>query len=176
MRMSAYLDLQWQMRYHEAGSVNNEYVHILVCMSRNKMNQTRMANKSTKQSISHEIIYVGPPPKPVCFAWINFINSIIWNYEIKFQLVFKTFRKSDEVTKICMPKEKWRQNFIWMGFLKPKKNTKDGEIRWFEIILKQLEIAKLFGNKYGLEKLLTKLGFGKIMLLKSNEKKKWSND
>ena len=55
--------------------------------------------------------------------------------------------------------------------MKPKKNTKDGEIRRFEIILKQLEIAKLIGNKYGLEKLLTKLGFGKIMLLKSNKKK-----
>ena len=41
--------------------------------------------------------------------------------------------------------------------------------------MKQLEMEKSFGNKYGLEKLFTKLGFGKIMLLKSNEKK-WSND
>ena len=29
------------------------------------------------KSINHKITYVGPPPKPVYFAWINVIDSII---------------------------------------------------------------------------------------------------
>ena len=28
------------------------------------------------QSIDHKITYVGPPPKPVYFAWINITDSI----------------------------------------------------------------------------------------------------
>ena len=37
-----------------------------------------MAIKSNKQSINHkENTYVGPPPKPIHFAWINITDSII---------------------------------------------------------------------------------------------------
>ena len=125
MRMSAYLDLQWQMRYHEARSVNNEYVHVLIRMSRNWINQARMANKSTKWSISHEIIYVEPPPKPVYFAWINLINLIIWELRRLISCLFKTFWNSKELWKL----------------LAKRKNGSEFYLKWdFWVILKILKM------------------------------------
>ena len=36
-----------------------------------------MYDNQIKQSINHKITYVGPPPQPVYFAWINITYSII---------------------------------------------------------------------------------------------------
>ena len=55
------------MRNHETGLVSNEQ-DIIKRISRNRINQSYMANKLVKQSISREVTYVGPPPKPVYFC------------------------------------------------------------------------------------------------------------
>ena len=52
-------------RYHRMGLVNKH--RMTICISRNRANQTHMADKSTNQSINHEVKYVGPPPKPNLF-------------------------------------------------------------------------------------------------------------
>ena len=36
-----------------------------------------MYDNQIKQSINHKVTHVGPPPKPVYFAWINVTDSII---------------------------------------------------------------------------------------------------
>ena len=139
MRMSAYLGLQWQMRYHEAGSMNNEYVHILIRMSRNRINQTCMANKPTKRSISHEIIYVGPPPKPVYFAWINLINLIIWELRRLISCLFKTFWNSEELWKLLARRKNGSEFYLKSGFLRPKTlrmKFRRRELKSFEKYLK----------------------------------------
>ena len=56
------------MRYHETGLVSNEQ-DIIKRISNNRINQSYMANKSVKQSISREVTYVGPPPKPNSFLY-----------------------------------------------------------------------------------------------------------
>ena len=36
-----------------------------------------MCDNQINQSINHKITYVGPPPQPVYFAWVNVTDSII---------------------------------------------------------------------------------------------------
>ena len=67
------------------------------------------------QSIDHKIMYVGPPPKPVYFAWINSNNSITWNYEIKSMLILKRF-KIVKNSKVARRKEDGGQILLKMGF------------------------------------------------------------
>ena len=67
---------QTAMRYHKIGLVDKR--RLIMYISWNIADQSRMTNKSNKQSINHkEITYVGPPPKPDHFAWINITDSII---------------------------------------------------------------------------------------------------
>ena len=56
---------QAAMCYQKMGLVNKH--RMIMCISRNRVNQSRMANKSTNQSINHKITCVGPPPKPDLF-------------------------------------------------------------------------------------------------------------
>ena len=51
--------------YHRMGLVSKP--RMTICISRNRVNQTHMADKSTNQSINHEVKYVGPPLKPDLF-------------------------------------------------------------------------------------------------------------
>ena len=46
----------------------NKY-RMIICISRDRVNQSRVANKSTNQSINYEIKYVGLPPKPNSFLY-----------------------------------------------------------------------------------------------------------
>ena len=49
MRVDVYLDRERSMRYHKTGLVSNEQ-NIIKCISRNRINQSYMANKSINQS------------------------------------------------------------------------------------------------------------------------------
>ena len=142
--MSVYLDLQWQMHYHEAGSVNNEYVHILIRMSRSRIHQTRMANKSIKRSISHEIIYVGPTPKPIYFAWTKSVNSITRNYKIWFLRILEHLKKTKKSQKWLAGK-KMATKFYWKWDFGIKKNER-WKSRGVGIIWKD-ELKKIFTKR-----------------------------
>ena len=52
-------------------------LEIISCMSKSRTNQSCMIIKSNNQSINHKVTHVGPPPKPVHFAWLNATASII---------------------------------------------------------------------------------------------------
>ena len=82
---------------------------MFMCISRIRVNQSHIANESINQSINHEVPYVGPPPKPIYFAWTKSVNSITRNYKIWFLLILKQFKnKGDEN---CMPKGKMASTF-----------------------------------------------------------------
>ena len=42
-----------------------------------EQDESIMCDNQINQSINHKITYVGPPPKPVYFVWINVTDSII---------------------------------------------------------------------------------------------------
>ena len=63
------------MRYQERGLVHN--LGIITCMLESRVDQSRMIIKANNQSINHKVTYVGLPPKPIYFAWINITDSII---------------------------------------------------------------------------------------------------
>ena len=42
-----------------------------------EQNESIMCDNHINPSINHKITYVGPPPKPVYFVWINVTDSII---------------------------------------------------------------------------------------------------
>ena len=67
---------QSRMCYHETGLVSNEQ-DIIMRISRNRINQTSIVNKSINQSVSHKIKYVGPHQSPIYIARINLTNPII---------------------------------------------------------------------------------------------------
>ena len=70
----AYLGINRSMRYQERGLVHNwknNLMHVI------EQNESIMCDNQINQSINHKITYVGPPPKPVYFAWINITDSII---------------------------------------------------------------------------------------------------
>ena len=54
------------MRLTKKMELVNKY-RMIICISRNRVNQSCVANKSTNQSINYEIKYVGLPPKPNSF-------------------------------------------------------------------------------------------------------------
>ena len=77
------------------------------------------------QSIDHKITYVGPPPKPVYFAWINITDSItqeLWKvhsclckvkrnkrlFETRMEL--KIVREKTGFLKFILKLESWELN------------------------------------------------------------------
>ena len=85
-------DQQTATRYHKIGLANKH--RMITRISRNGVNQLHMTNESSNQSISHEITYVGPPPKPDCFCMdqiCKFHYSELQNLILYlFQNIFKT--------------------------------------------------------------------------------------
>ena len=89
-------------------------------MSQSKINQ---AWQSINQWKKHHWCWA-PTKAQFIFAWINSINSIIWNYKIKFMLILKHFKKIKENAKWCLSERKWLQIWLENGFLGPKKNLR----------------------------------------------------
>ena len=113
--------LSWNM-------VSEQWTYIIKRISRNRVNQSCMANKSIDQSIKHEVKYVGPPPKPVYFARINSINLITWELR---NLIWDSFLKRFKIWKIMKIacRREMAANFIKNRILEPKGNLrmKDGK-------------------------------------------------
>ena len=67
----------------------------------------------------------GPRQSPFIFAWINSINSIIWNYGIESMLILKHFKKTEELWKLLARKKDGIKILLEMGLLGDLKNSKD---------------------------------------------------
>ena len=59
---------------------------------------------------------VGPPPKPIYFAWTKSVNSMTRNYKIWFLRILKHLKKNKENSKVARQKEKGDQILLKMGF------------------------------------------------------------
>ena len=131
--------LSWNM-------VSEQWTYIIKRISRNRVNQSHVANEANNQLINLEISYVGPPPKPNSFSYelIPWI-SIIWNYGIWSTLVSKHFKikRSMKKMKRLAKEENGNQNFIKSGTLAPKGAFGMNSLGWFEIIWES-EFIKLF--------------------------------
>ena len=75
-----------------------------------------MCDNQINQSLNHKITYIGPPPQPVYFAWINITNSIIpelW----KIHSCSLKSRETEDCSKNGI-KNNWRGNRIFEIHLK----------------------------------------------------------
>ena len=115
--------------------------------------------------IKHPIM-LAPHQNPFYFEWINFANSITWNYENKFTLILKHFKKPWELWKLHAKKKNGINILTKMGFWNLKKNAKD----------ENFDDLKLFKNKIRgiiykirLRKIIWKMGFGKTIFKIKNE-------
>ena len=89
---------QTATRYHKTGLMDKH--RLIICMPWSVADQSCMANKSIKRSISHEFTYVRPPPKPISsclnqFRWLHCLELRKW-IPCLFQNIFKT----EEVWKL----------------------------------------------------------------------------
>ena len=85
---------QTATRYHRMRLVNK--CKMIICISRNRVCRSHMANESINQSINHEISYVGPPPKPILFLH-ELVSQIpiFWNYENSIHAYIKSRETED---------------------------------------------------------------------------------
>ena len=70
----------------------------------------------------------GPNQSPFILAWINFINSINWNYKIKVLFILKRF-KTKEVWKLFARRKYSNKILLKMRFLSDPKNSKDENLK-----------------------------------------------
>ena len=123
MRVDVYLDLEPQCAIKTRLVIKHK---MIMCIPRIRVNQSHIANESINQSINHEVSYVGPPPKPIYFAWTKSVNSITRNYKIWFLLILKQFKKQGR-WKLHAQRKNGINIWLKMWLLKPKI-SKDG--RW----------------------------------------------
>ena len=110
---------QATMRYQERGLVHgNEYK---ICHSYHHSIKFHF-------QIKHPIM-LAPHQNPFYFEWINFANSITWNYENKFTLILKHF-KNHRQCKNGLPKRKIATNFIERNGIFEMKNCGKPKLFW----------------------------------------------
>ena len=119
-----------------------------------EQNESIMCDNQINQSLNHKITYLGPPPQPVYFAWINITNSIIpelWEIHlcllksrgvedcVKTRMELKPFERKSDFWNLF---ENWSlKNYLKIGVLKIKfENENFGELNL------KLAFWKLFEN------------------------------
>ena len=97
--------------------ISEQWIDIIKRISKSRISQSCIIIKSNQlvnQSISH--ICGAPTKARLFFEWINFINSIIKNYENKFTIILKHL-KIKENLKVACRKENGGQILLKMRFL-----------------------------------------------------------
>ena len=107
----------------------------------------------------------GPHQSPIYFAWINFNNSIMRNYEVWSFAYFKTFFRIKENSKVACWKENWQPILLKKKteFLEPKK-------KMLRVKMGELKSGNLFEGCYLARKTLLKL---KMVNLKVTRGLEW---
>ena len=88
-----------------------------------------------------------PTKAQFIFAWINFVNSIAWNYKIEFMFILKHFKKSWKLWKLLA--EENGSKFDWKWDFWDLKTLR----------MKILETWNYLKTRIG--KIIYKMGFGK---------------
>ena len=128
----AYLSIKRSMHYHKkSGQCTIKSINI-AHMSLNRAQKSSRHNSFKLIFILKKILWCRAPTKAhFIFEWINFVNSIIKNYENKFTLILKHFENHRKF-KSGSPKREWRPNFMENEILelnKPKEeNCKDSKL------------------------------------------------